>query len=110
MFVLFVAWSWADNQSMTAHRTSPFDWLIAETLVMSIIGLNALVLFLEGFPSVSETTGGLLGWVDYACLLYFIVEAFIVFANSFLNLTILLLLIRANEYCAILKVCNLLIL
>ena len=77
LFVLFVAWSCADNQSMTAHRTSPFDWLIAETLVMSIIGLNALVLFLDGFPSVSEATGGLLGWVDYACLLYFIVEAFI---------------------------------
>ena len=62
---------------MAAHRSSSFDWLIAETLVMSIIGVNALVLFVDGFPSVSEATGGLLGWVDYACLLYFIVEAFI---------------------------------
>ena len=60
---------------MTARRSSSFDWLVAETLVMSVIGLNALVLFLVGFPSVDKMTGGWLGWVDYGCLLYFIAEA-----------------------------------
>lgn len=43
---------------MTVRRSSSFDWLVAETLVMSVIGLNALVLFLVGFPSVDEATGG----------------------------------------------------
>lgn len=62
---------------MTARRSSSFDWLVAETLVMSVIGLNALVLFLVGFPSVDKATGGWLGWVDYGCLLYFITEAII---------------------------------
>ena len=62
---------------MTARRSSSFDWLVAETLVMSVIGLNALVLFLVGFPSVDKMTGGWLGWVDYGCLLYFIAEAIV---------------------------------
>ena len=62
---------------MINRRGSSLDWLVGEPLVMVVIGLNALVLFLDGFPSVNEATGGWLGWVDYGCLLYFVAEAII---------------------------------
>ena len=41
---------------MTNYRESPLGWLVSETLVMSVIDLNALVLFLDGFSSVSKAT------------------------------------------------------
>ena len=53
------------------------DWLVTEPLVLTVIGLNGLVLVLAGFPAVRETTGQWLGWVDYGCLLYFLFEAII---------------------------------
>ena len=50
---------------------------MSESVVMSIIGLNAIILILAGFPSFREATGDWLGWVDYVCLLYCVMEAII---------------------------------
>ncbi len=50
-------------------------WTIRERVVMSVIVLNAVALFLDAFPDVHAATAGVLGWVDYACLLFFVVEA-----------------------------------
>jgi len=58
-------------------RKHKLNWLVSEPLVLTVIGLNALALVLAGFPSVRETTGHWLGWVDYGCLLYFLTEAII---------------------------------
>jgi len=54
---------------------SRLSWLVAEPLVMSVIGLNALVLVLAGFPSIHTVAGIWLDWIDYICLLFFILEA-----------------------------------
>ena len=59
------------------ERKNKLDWLVAEPLVLTVIGLNGLALVLAGFPAVRETTGQWLGWVDYGCLLYFLFEAII---------------------------------
>ena len=82
-----------------------------ESLSSENSGSFNLLILTTGFTQlISHSVFAVLNTTDIKVRYLFIVEAFIVFANSFLNLTILLLLIRANEYCAILKVCNLLIL
>lgn len=43
---------------------------------MSVIGLNAVVLFLHAFPANQHTPfGEFLEWVDYFCMVYFVIEA-----------------------------------
>lgn len=49
--------------------------LVSDTVVLAVVGLNALVLFLDAFPLVHEHFGTQLFAVDYICILYFIVEA-----------------------------------
>ncbi len=50
-------------------------WLFTrEAIVLSVILANALALFLDAFPLVHETAGPILHWIDYGCLIYFIVE------------------------------------
>ncbi len=51
------------------------DVLVRETTVLSVIVLNAVVLFLDAFPSIHAQTDGLLFGVDYACMLFFVLEA-----------------------------------
>lgn len=50
--------------------------LIGESTVMLIIGLNAVVLFLYGFPAVQHSAAGkVLEWLDYSFMVYFVFEA-----------------------------------
>lgn len=48
--------------------------LISERSVLSVVGLNALVLFFDAFPPVHHASGHWLHWVDYACVVYFVAE------------------------------------
>tara|TARA_B100001146_G_scaffold222991_1_gene236615 strand:+ start:720 stop:1589 length:870 start_codon:yes stop_codon:yes gene_type:complete len=62
------------------------DWLISEPLVLTIIGLNAVAIVLSGFSHIREHFGEWITWVDYGCLLYFVVEAILkIRRNSFTN-------------------------
>lgn len=64
---------------MTSIRHSDRHYLIkvliGEPTVVSIIGLNALVLFLDAFPNIHDRAGLWLEWIDYVCIVYFIFEA-----------------------------------
>ncbi|HCU87201.1 MAG TPA: hypothetical protein DGP39_06695, partial [Verrucomicrobiales bacterium] len=50
-------------------------WIISESLILLAIGINAAVLVLDGFPNIHAKAGGWLNYVDFTCLLYFILEA-----------------------------------
>ena len=50
-------------------------FLIAEPLIIFLILLNTAVLFLDEFPEIHQATNGKLLIIDYACILYFILEA-----------------------------------
>ncbi len=52
-------------------------FLISESTVITVITLNAIVMFFDAFPTISEITAGRLFWIDYACVIYFIIEAFL---------------------------------
>lgn len=61
---------------MTAfRRRSIVDWLISEPVVLFVIVFNAVVLFLDGFPGLRAASYGVLEWLDYGCMLFFIAEA-----------------------------------
>jgi voltage-gated sodium channel len=49
--------------------------IISDKWVNWAIGINAACLLLNEFPSVRQTTGGVLQWVDFGCILYFVAEA-----------------------------------
>ena len=57
-------------------------FLIEETTVITVIVLNAVVLFLDAFPSINASTRGVLLWIDYGCMVFFIVEATIKIRRS----------------------------
>ena len=59
----------------SAARNPIATVLIREPTVMAVIVLNAVVLFLDAFPAVHRATGGGLFWVDYGCMVFFVVEA-----------------------------------
>ena len=44
---------------------------ISEPAVITLIFISTLVLFLYEFPALREQTGGVLLWIDYACVVYF---------------------------------------
>lgn len=48
--------------------------LVSERVVMSVVGLNALVLFADAFPQINAAAGGWLAWADYTCVVYFVIE------------------------------------
>lgn len=50
-------------------------FLIAERTVVAVIVTNAVALFMLGFEQERETTASVWFWVDYACVVFFIVEA-----------------------------------
>ena len=50
-------------------------WLINEKIILSVILLNAFVLFLDAFSYAHLHIGQLLSWIDIACVVYFIIEA-----------------------------------
>ena len=56
-------------------RNSFAAFWIKEATVVSVIVLNAVVLFLDAFPAIHASMHKILFWVDYGCLLFFIVEA-----------------------------------
>ncbi len=71
---------------MSNNNKQRLDWLISEPLVLTIIGLNAVAIVLSGFSHIREHFGEWITWVDYGCLLYFVVEAILkIRRNSFTN-------------------------
>jgi voltage-gated sodium channel len=48
--------------------------LISERVVMSIITLNAIVLFADAFPQINAAAGRWLMVLDYSCIVYFVLE------------------------------------
>lgn len=60
----------------------PSRFLIQESTVLFMIVLNAGALFFNAFPVIREMAGGhdtrnVLFWIDYLCVIYFLVEAFL---------------------------------
>ncbi|HBC74630.1 MAG TPA: mechanosensitive ion channel protein MscS, partial [Candidatus Wallbacteria bacterium] len=51
------------------------NFIISEKAVITVIVINALAMFLDAFPSCSSAACGVFTWVDYACVIYFIIEA-----------------------------------
>ena len=56
-------------------RSSVTTFLIREPTVLTVIVLNAVVLFLDAFPSLDSTAHRILFWIDYGCMLFFVLEA-----------------------------------
>ena len=50
------------------------NFIISEAAVIFMITLNAAALFLDAFPTIREGTHFFF-WIDYACVIYFLVEA-----------------------------------
>lgn len=49
--------------------------MIGEPTVLAVIGINALTLFISAFPEVDHATRLILEWIDYGCMVYFVIEA-----------------------------------
>ena len=63
---------------MPSTREGSFaSFLIKDKVVFVVILLNGIVLFLDAFPSINKPTHRILYWIDYGCMLFFIVEAVI---------------------------------
>ena len=61
---------------MAATPRNPVaTFLIEEPTVIVVIMLNAVVLFLDAFPSINASSHGILPWIDYGCMIFFVVEA-----------------------------------
>ncbi len=61
---------------MAATPRNPVaTFLIKEPTVIVVIMLNAVVLFLDAFPSINASSHGILPWIDYGCMIFFVVEA-----------------------------------
>ena len=54
-----------------------WTWIVAEPVVLTVIVINAVALFLDAFPSIHDAAGTGLFWIDYFCLIFFILEAVI---------------------------------
>ncbi|MDE2730632.1 MAG: ion transporter [Bacteroidota bacterium] len=72
-------------QRQAEHRIGIGHRLVRDSVVLTVIVINAIVLFLAEFPGLHAIYGPELNWVDYGCLLFFILEAGlkIRFAGSF---------------------------
>jgi voltage-gated sodium channel len=53
------------------------NFLISEPVVITLIFVNTMVLFLDEFPEIHQSTRGVLLWIDYGCVIYFLLEAFL---------------------------------
>ncbi|MFQ5571336.1 MAG: ion transporter, partial [Rhodothermales bacterium] len=51
------------------------EYVIKESVVLTVIVINAVVLFLDAFPTINAATIGALHWVDYGCMVFFVLEA-----------------------------------
>ena len=47
---------------------------IDERIVLTIIIVNAIAIFLNSFVSISILANGILIWIDYFCVIYFVIE------------------------------------
>ncbi len=62
----------------TLKQNSFIQWLISEKVVLTIIVINTVVLFVDAFPAIRQTTfGEILFWIDYVCIVFFVIEAII---------------------------------
>lgn len=57
------------------NRSSVVRWLVGEPTVLAVIALNVIAMFVGGFPSLPESLKLICDWVDYACVVYFVIEA-----------------------------------
>ena len=64
-----------DQPSAGPPRGLLVRFWISEPAVITLIFISTLVLFLYEFPALREQTGGVLLWIDYACVVYFLIEA-----------------------------------
>ena len=55
---------------------SVFDYIISDGVVVFVIAVNALILFLDAFPSIHAKYGRTLSLLDNICIVFFIVEAY----------------------------------
>lgn len=53
-----------------------FSFLISDGVVVSVIAINALILFLDAFPFIHAKIGKTLSLLDHICIVFFVVEAF----------------------------------
>ena len=51
-----------------------FRCMIRDTTVLWVIVINAAALFLDAFPAVRDGTGRIFWWIDYGCVIYFLLE------------------------------------
>ena len=63
------------SPSPKLRRSKIAGFLISEPVVISLIFVNTVVLFFDEFPDIHEATRGLLMWIDYGCVIYFLAEA-----------------------------------
>lgn len=49
--------------------------IIGEPVVLSIIALNVFAVFVSAFPSLPESVRITFEWIDYICMVYFVIEA-----------------------------------
>lgn len=62
------------HSSDTPRDNKITRFLISEPTVIALIFVNTLVLFFDEFPSIHQATHNLLMWIDYGCVLYFLLE------------------------------------
>ena len=49
--------------------------LIGEPIVLTIIALNVFAVFISAFPSLPKSIRISFEWIDYVCMIYFVIEA-----------------------------------
>jgi len=49
--------------------------VIGEPIVLSIIALNVFAVFISAFPELPEVLRTTFEWIDYICMVYFVIEA-----------------------------------
>ena len=60
---------------MRAFLLKFLDAVIAERVVITVILVNTLAMTLAGFFAEGDPTRALLDWIDYGCVVYFLIEA-----------------------------------
>lgn len=61
------------------HPRSPLivRIIFGEPIIVTMIAANAIVLFLDAFPTINRLTNNVLHWIDYGIMVYFVVEAIV---------------------------------
>lgn len=64
---------------MVEQQKHRYPWLIrgvlSEPVLVGVIVINAVALFLDAFPTLHTGYGSILGSIDFACIVFFTIEA-----------------------------------